>query len=81
MAAAAAWVMELITVAVVPVVRTEVTVVGVPDEVDEADNVAVTRQFESQLKTESGEESPTVFRTTPVPHDPVDPQKAELPPA
>lgn len=81
LAAAAACVTELITVAVVPVVRTEVTVDGPADEVDEVDIVAVTRQSDSQLNTESGDKSPTVFRTSPVPHSPVDPQKAELPPA
>lgn len=81
LAAAAACVTELITVAVVPVVRTEVTVDGPADEVDEVEIVAVTRQSDSQLNTESGDKSPTVFRTSPVPHAPVDPQKAELPPA
>lgn len=69
------------TVAVVPVTRTEVAVDGPADEVGEVDSVAVTRQPDSQLKTESGDKSPTVFRTSPVPHVPVDPQKAELPPA
>lgn len=79
--AAEACITESVTVAVVPVVRTEVTVDGPADVVDEIDNVAVTRQSDSQLKTESGDVSPTVFKTTPVPQDPVDPQNAELPPA
>lgn len=73
---------DVVTVAVVAAVRTEVTVDGPAKLVDvEVVIVAVTRQSDSQLNTESGDRSPIVWSTIPVPHLPVEPQKIELPAA